>query len=411
MSNPISHIFDHSSCLSMKQLREYVAGNQTHEERHATEHHLNDCSLCSEAVEGLFARKGEAANLNAAINSNFLKQHISATHPQDHAPASHPVRAAQRRPRFARSEAGSPMAFAPLVSAVFILFGYVLWQKTQPVAPKGNVVHAAAAPTGAADPTPEAIVIPVRHKTGKPQVSEPEVVNIPDAAKAEVEAMRKAQITAVGQTEVKPLPKPVSLRPGVVTEMPKSNMMTVVSGGTASEVSKPAMVNLRKPDESKPVKRPELQAFKVDGHAATRPDVQVLNKLTVPAATKPDAQALNKPSAPAANKPEGRAVVRPEPYPSNKPDVQTINKAEAQALNLPKSQPAPSKPEIVETEPPRGAAEQFESHEAAMNAARNLQKSGKGDEARQILNDLAGSSGAPARQARKMLRRMNNGQE
>jgi hypothetical protein len=232
----------------------------------------------------------------------------------------------------------------------------------------------------------------VRQKAAKPKPTEPELVHMPATAKAEVEAIRRAQANAVAPSEVKPLPKPVSLRPVVVAEMPKRNLMTVTNDGDA-EVSKPAIVNLRKPEEIKPAKKPEIQAFNVDAHAAT----------------KPEAQALNKPNVPSISKPEGRTVVRPEPY-TGKPEVPIINKSDAQALNLPKTQPPP-KPEVAEAEPPRQGADQFDSREAAMNAARNLQKQGKEEEARQILNDLAGTSGASKRQARKMLRRMNNGQE
>jgi hypothetical protein len=394
MTPPISHIFDQSSCLSMRQLKEYVAGTQTHEERHATEHHLNDCSLCSEAVQGLYAKKDAVANLSGTLNSTFLKQHIQAVHPQDHAPASHPIRPAQRRQRYARAEGGSPVAFAPLISAVLILFGYLLWQKPQvpTPTPHHNTVRAGSH-TSAPAHVPEAVVIPVRHgKTEKAKAPEAEVVQIPASAKAQIESMQRAEIATVPFEEKPQQPRPVSLRPAIV-EVPKKNVMTVVAGDMETNAGRPANSDIRKPDEIKPFKKLEAQAFTADGHAAVKPPVQA----------KPDPRAGSTSDAQALNKTESNTVRKPD---------QAINRNEVQALNIPKaSAPAKQEVEVVVEGKPKGAADQFESREAAMNAARDLQKQGKPEEARQILNDLAGSSGAQKRAAKKMLRKMNNGEE
>ncbi|HKK79106.1 MAG TPA: hypothetical protein VJ933_05725 [Phaeodactylibacter sp.] len=51
--------FKERSCLSQRELRQYLRGKMTKQQQHAVEHHLLDCPLCAHAVDGL--EKAEAA--------------------------------------------------------------------------------------------------------------------------------------------------------------------------------------------------------------------------------------------------------------------------------------------------------------------------------------------------------------
>jgi hypothetical protein len=53
MSN-LNDIFKHSHCLSQTQLLSYIDQTLDQEEIQAVESHINDCAMCSDAVDGLF---------------------------------------------------------------------------------------------------------------------------------------------------------------------------------------------------------------------------------------------------------------------------------------------------------------------------------------------------------------------
>ncbi len=55
MNNEFADIFTETACPSQDQLLAYVKGELSASERHEVEMHLQDCELCSEAVEGLSA--------------------------------------------------------------------------------------------------------------------------------------------------------------------------------------------------------------------------------------------------------------------------------------------------------------------------------------------------------------------
>lgn len=86
MSNEqLKHIFDNSTCLNRRQMKDYVSGIMTNEESHAVEVHLNTCPFCNDAVEGLFEQQeGNAVEMLAELDSDFLKDHFSLTNPQIH---------------------------------------------------------------------------------------------------------------------------------------------------------------------------------------------------------------------------------------------------------------------------------------------------------------------------------------
>lgn len=78
MSEDLIHIFDNSSCLTRRQMKDYVAGVMTAEERHAAEVHLNACPLCSDAVEGMLAAGGQGIAAMQGLNADFLQAHLPA---------------------------------------------------------------------------------------------------------------------------------------------------------------------------------------------------------------------------------------------------------------------------------------------------------------------------------------------
>jgi hypothetical protein len=55
MNEEYQDIFTATACPTQQQLLDYVQGRLTGEALHEVEHHLADCEMCSEAVEGLSA--------------------------------------------------------------------------------------------------------------------------------------------------------------------------------------------------------------------------------------------------------------------------------------------------------------------------------------------------------------------
>jgi FimV-like protein len=78
------HIFDNSTCLTRRQLKDYVTGAMTNEEAHAAEVHLNACPMCSDAVEGLFEQQEGRLAAIAEPDGAFLKDHFGLHNPQIH---------------------------------------------------------------------------------------------------------------------------------------------------------------------------------------------------------------------------------------------------------------------------------------------------------------------------------------
>jgi len=84
LSAQMAHIFDNSVCLTSRQVKEYISGAMVAEECHAVEHHLNNCPLCSMAVDGMQIDPKEALVQLDALNTRFLNDHFSITYPQMH---------------------------------------------------------------------------------------------------------------------------------------------------------------------------------------------------------------------------------------------------------------------------------------------------------------------------------------
>lgn len=78
----LKQIFEQSSCLTKKQLKEYVSGSMSTEEAHAVEQHLHSCPMCSDAVDGLMAQQGKGVEVMNTINADFLTKHLGAANQQ-----------------------------------------------------------------------------------------------------------------------------------------------------------------------------------------------------------------------------------------------------------------------------------------------------------------------------------------
>lgn len=73
----LKHIFEHSSCLTQRQLKGYVSGKMVHEEAHVVEAHLLSCPFCTDAVEGMMAGKDQGSiTAVEKLNADFIAQHL-----------------------------------------------------------------------------------------------------------------------------------------------------------------------------------------------------------------------------------------------------------------------------------------------------------------------------------------------
>ncbi len=174
----LKHIFEQSSCLTKKQLKEYVSGSMSPEEAHAVEQHLHSCPMCSDAVDGLMTQQGKGVEVMNTINADFLTKHLGAANPQAPRNINMPptntanTRDTQKKPSPAMIKAKpvkSYFAFRTMSVAATILFAIVgIWyyrltndvlQQSQPVAqelPKPAPIEQPAAAQYAED-TQEAI--------------------------------------------------------------------------------------------------------------------------------------------------------------------------------------------------------------------------------------------------------------
>jgi hypothetical protein len=125
-SEQLTYILGGSSCVSKRQLRDYVQGTLTNEEVHAIEVHLISCPLCSDAIEGLFEQKekGAVASL-AGLNNNFLKDHFGRINPQIHLNSLAP--AAAHKLKHKKTHHAPPVFSTSTIAAGLILAAGVVW--------------------------------------------------------------------------------------------------------------------------------------------------------------------------------------------------------------------------------------------------------------------------------------------
>ncbi len=82
MNEHFADIFTETACPSQDKLLAYVKGELGAEERHEVELHLQDCELCSEAVEGLTAieRKDQIPGWLRQAKYSLLQKLRKKTH-------------------------------------------------------------------------------------------------------------------------------------------------------------------------------------------------------------------------------------------------------------------------------------------------------------------------------------------
>lgn len=133
----LKHIFEQSSCLTKKQLKEYVSGSMSPEEAHAVEQHLHSCPMCSDTVDGLMAQQGKGVEVLNTLNADFLTKHLGTANPQAPRNINMPptntanTRDTQKKPSPAMIKAKpvrSYFAFRTMSVAATILFAIVgIW--------------------------------------------------------------------------------------------------------------------------------------------------------------------------------------------------------------------------------------------------------------------------------------------
>lgn len=76
MEKNIINIFSESPCLNQQQMMDYLGGRLSEEEKSAVEHHLSDCDLCSDALEGLtsIAHKEQIPVIVQQIHGQLRKE-------------------------------------------------------------------------------------------------------------------------------------------------------------------------------------------------------------------------------------------------------------------------------------------------------------------------------------------------
>ncbi|HTM65956.1 MAG TPA: tetratricopeptide repeat protein [Flavipsychrobacter sp.] len=121
MKERIDHIFESSTCLTRRQVTDYVNKTMSREECLAAEHHINSCGFCSAALDGL------TPQILKNMDNGFLKEHLSLIRPQVHLSSIAPTASGnlvQRRPK---KNAKAPLVKTSSITAALLLGFGVLW--------------------------------------------------------------------------------------------------------------------------------------------------------------------------------------------------------------------------------------------------------------------------------------------
>lgn len=133
MGTQLAHIFDESTCLTRRQLRDYVHGTMGAEECHAAEHHINSCPFCSEAIEGMAIHEAEAVSAVSELNTRFLKEHFDRHLPQVHLNSLAPVAVADHTYNAHKKHKNGLVLTRTSVAAAILLalgvMGYLRFEK------------------------------------------------------------------------------------------------------------------------------------------------------------------------------------------------------------------------------------------------------------------------------------------
>src|SRR5215217_7964939 len=129
MKERLLNILDQSTCLTRRQMKDYLAGTMLPEEIHAAETHIASCPLCSMALEGFEANSEEALAAIASLNSGFLKDHFDSITPQIHLNSMAPAVPVAHHPHYTKkkkTQTYSLLKVAAVAAALAIGFG-VFW--------------------------------------------------------------------------------------------------------------------------------------------------------------------------------------------------------------------------------------------------------------------------------------------
>lgn len=164
MKERLLNILDQSTCLTRRQMKDYLAGTMLPEEIHAAETHIASCPLCSMAVEGFDAHSDEALEAISSLNSGFLKEHFDSITPQIHLNSMAPAIPVAHHPHTKKKKSRPFPIFKIAAAAAALVIGFgIMWllgrndrkeaaqpviaqQESPPPAPQQSV--AAGAPVG-----------------------------------------------------------------------------------------------------------------------------------------------------------------------------------------------------------------------------------------------------------------------
>ena len=150
----ILHILDQSTCLTRRQMKDYLAGTMLPEEVHAAEMHISSCPLCSMALDGFEAHSEEALEAIASLNSGFLKDHFDSITPKIHLNSLAPATTFDGRKK--KKKSIPLLRVTGIAAALLIGFGTLWFLDYKSKAPTENAiaVHTAAPATSKINTTP-----------------------------------------------------------------------------------------------------------------------------------------------------------------------------------------------------------------------------------------------------------------
>ncbi len=176
MHRLLAHIFDNSACLTKRQLKDYVTGVMAEEECYAVERHANDCSFCSEAIDGLSAHNGEAVSLlETTLTPEFLHDHFQKNLPPVHLNSIGPTAAAESAPAKHKKSGIGWLHISALAATLLLSFFLIRGWKPQHRPPDRHV----ALPATVAD------TMPVVAQKQKKEESRKKSTALPPAEKSE----------------------------------------------------------------------------------------------------------------------------------------------------------------------------------------------------------------------------------
>lgn len=137
----LTHIFEHSACLTPRQMKGYISGKMVHEEAHAVEVHLLSCPFCADAIEGLTAGKdnGGLAAMEK-LDAGFIAQHFGVPVQEVKAAVKTPpvIKAGAYSTQPEKKEKkGTTILWKPMAAAAaFIAVVAIMWFMRDTIFPK-----------------------------------------------------------------------------------------------------------------------------------------------------------------------------------------------------------------------------------------------------------------------------------